>query len=161
MQQFNMFGGIDELKFNKETEKFDIVMNEKQLQFKMVMKFSQTRPKDKLDLWSTRNQTFSAKDGMTQKGMGMLAGVSDLIYDGPYFLGLEVKVRGKEHDRKHIIQQLDWGKRRIENGHYWCIVVSVEGFMFAIDNPGKPHPDIYLAEQVQELLFKQKSKIVF
>mgnify|MGYP005991723191 CR=1 FL=1 len=161
MQQFDIFGGVDKLKFNKETEKFDIVMNEKQLQFKMVLKYREIRPQDKLDLWSTRNQTFSGKDGMTQKGMGMLAGVSDLIYDGPYFLGLEVKVRGKEHKRSHIIQQLDWGKRRVEKGHYWCIVVSVEGFMFAIDNPGKPHKDVYLIEDVEKILLEQKKTIIF
>jgi len=97
MKQHNLFGGVDKMKFNKETDKYEIIMNEKQLQQKMVMSFSQQRPKEKGLLWSTRNQTFSAKDGMTQKGMGMVAGVSDLIYFNKTFTGLEVKAKGTKH----------------------------------------------------------------
>lgn len=41
MKQHNIFGEIDEMQFNKETDKYEIIMNEKQLQFKIVLDFSQ------------------------------------------------------------------------------------------------------------------------
>ncbi len=161
MKQHNIFGGIDEVEFNKETEKFDIIMNEKKLQFNIVMEFSQQRPVEKGLLWSTRNQTFSAKDGMTQKGMGMVAGVSDLIYFKNTFCGLEIKQKGKRHSAKHIKQQLEWGKKITENGGIWFIITSVEGFWALLDDENIMHPDVHCTFEVEDMLSKGTKTIMF
>jgi len=136
-------------------------MNEKQLQFKIVMDFSQKRPLEKGLLWSTRNQTFSAKDGMTQKGMGMVAGVSDLIYFKETFCGLEIKQKGKRHSAKHIKQQLEWGKKITENGGIWFIVTSLEGFWALLEDENITHTDVFTVEDVETMLSKGTKTLVF
>lgn len=161
MKQHNIFGEIDEMQFNKETDKYEIIMNEKQLQFKIVLDFSQKRPTEKGLLWSTRNQTFSAKDGMTQKGMGMVAGVSDLIYFKETFCGLEIKQKGKRHSAKHIKQQLEWGKKITQNGGIWFIVTSLEGFWALLDDENITHNDVFTVEDVETLLSKGTKTVVF
>lgn len=135
--------------------------SEKQLQFKIVLDFSQKRPDEKGLLWSTRNQTFSAKDGMTQKGMGMVAGVSDLIYFNGGFLGIEIKQKGKRHSANHIIQQLKWGKKITDNDGNWCIVTSLEGFWYIMNVENFDHPDVYSISRVEEMLESGAKTLVF
>ena len=134
---------------------------EDKLQSEIVLDFSQKRPEEKGLFWSTRNQTFSARDGQKQKGMGMTPGVSDLIYFSDGFMGFEVKVKGTKHKRGHIIQQLNWGKKITESGGNWCIITSVDALWHVIINQNFKHKDVYSIEDVEKLLLIQKSVIVF
>ncbi|MCK4884265.1 MAG: hypothetical protein KAS30_05310, partial [Candidatus Diapherotrites archaeon] len=127
-------------------------MKESKLQSKMVVEFSQQRPNEKGCLWSTRNTTLSVKDGQKQKAMGMIAGVSDLIYfkDG-CLIGIEVKFPGKEHKFGHVLQQYNWGTKITSEGGKWYVVTSIEGFWAVIN--GKPtHENVYSLHEVKMLL---------
>tara|TARA_R110002167_G_scaffold110087_4_gene280364 strand:- start:23130 stop:23531 length:402 start_codon:yes stop_codon:yes gene_type:complete len=133
-------------------------MNEKQLQAKIVMAYSQDMFDFRGCLWSTRNTTFSVKDGQTQKAMGMVAGVSDLIcFIEGHFIGIEVKVRGTSHSAKHLAKQLMWGETIIQQGGHWCIVTSLEEFWDAVDRKTVP----YNVAKVKEMLAENKSTIKF
>ena len=122
------------------------------------MDFSHKMPEERGSLWSTRNTTFSERDGQTQKAMGMIAGVSDLIlYFERRFVGLEVKVRGSSHSAKHVAQQLKWGDKIIDAGGEWYIITSVDEFW---DVMNKKTPE-YHAEKVREMLKECKSQIKF
>ena len=133
-------------------------MNEKQLQASIVMDYSQNMPEYRGTLWSTRNTTFSQRDGQSQKAMGMVAGVSDLILflDGR-FVGIEIKVKGKPHAAKHIQQQLRWGDAIIHEGGEWYIVTSKEEFWMVINKEQPP----YTPEAVKQLLNNGRSTIKF
>jgi hypothetical protein len=136
-------------------------MKESKLQSKMAVEFSQQRPKEKGLLWSTRNTTLSVKDGQKQKAMGMIAGVSDLIYfKVGCLIGIEVKFPGKEHKFEHVLQQYNWGTKITSEGGKWYIVTSVAGF-WAIINGNAIHKDVYALDQVKILLDEGKSTIVF
>ena len=133
-------------------------MNEKQLQSKIVMDFSHKMFDFKGCLWSTRNTTFSVKDGQTQKAMGMIAGASDLcLFLEGHFIAIEVKVRGTSHSAKHVAKQLRWGETIIREGGHWCIVTSLEEFWDAVNR--KPVP--YTADVVRGMLDKCGPQIKF
>ena len=135
-------------------------MSEARLQSEMVLEFSQNMPEERGLLWSTRNNTFSARDGMTQRGMGMIAGVSDLIYfKHGQLICIEVKHPDKSHNKDHIRQQLDWGLKIEEQGGLYYIVNSVDAFWAVInwdENEG-----IYTTLRIEMLLNKGKSKVKF
>lgn len=140
----------------------DDMKNEKQLQAAMVVKFRELYPEKKLKLWSTRNTTFSPKDGMTQKAMGMVAGVSDLMFfeDG-ILRAIEVKFPGQKHSVKHIKQQYEWGLSIVDNGGSWSICTSVDSFINSI----KAHNGGYSLCEVGFMIHKAeeqgKSTITF
>ncbi len=136
-------------------------MKESKLQSMMVVDFSQQRPNEKGLLWSTRNTTLSTKDGQKQKAMGMIAGVSDLIYfkDGN-FVGIEIKVPGTKHHKKHIQHQCDWGEKITSEGGHWFIVTSIYGF-WSVINGFHDSKDVYSTRMVKILLDEGKSTIVF
>ena len=98
---------------------------------------------------------------MTQKGLGMVAGVSDLIYFKETFCGLEVKVKGTRHSAKHIKQQLEWGKKITENGGIWFIITSVEGLWALLEFENISHPDVFTITEVETLLSKGTKTILF
>ena len=133
-------------------------MNEKQLQAKIVMDFSQKMFDYQGCLWSTRNTTFSVKDGQTQKAMGMVAGVSDLILfmDGR-FVGIEVKVKGSTHNTSHVAKQVRWGENISFHGGEWYIVTSLDEFWDVVN---KKTPE-YTIENVLEHMAYSGSKIKF
>tara|TARA_R110002020_G_scaffold471118_1_gene697601 strand:- start:223 stop:627 length:405 start_codon:yes stop_codon:yes gene_type:complete len=132
-------------------------MNEKQLQSKIVLDFSQKMPDYRGCLWSTRNTTFSQRDGQTQKAMGMFAGVSDLIlFFECRFIGLEVKTKGSSHKYGHIFNQSEWGKQIVLNGGEWYIITSVSEFWDVV-NKKKPE---YTLKKVRELLNQTKTKTI-
>ena len=133
-------------------------MNEKQLQAKIVMDFSQKMPEWRGCLWSTRNTTFSVKDGQTQKAMGMIAGVSDLIlFLEGRFVGIEIKTKGSSHSSKHVSQQLRWGETITHGGGEWYIVTSLEEFWNVI-NGGESN---WTTKTVRALLDFSGTKIKF
>ena len=133
-------------------------MSEKKLQAEIVISFSQQRPEEKGNLWSTRNTTFSERDGQTQKAMGMIAGVSDLIYyRGGRFVGIEIKKRGSSHNSKHVYQQVKWGELIEDAGGEWYIVRSLDEFWEVI-NGGSTDMD---TKTVRALLDFSGTKIKF
>lgn len=135
-------------------------MSEKKLQAKIVMSFSQERPNEKGLLWSTRNTTFSMKDGQTQKALGMVAGVSDLIYfNNGLLIGIEVKEPGSIHSSDHIYQQYKWGRNISMNGGKYFIVTSEDEFWYIINHEYiKVIHDIY---HIKERLDLDKKTMTF
>lgn len=135
-------------------------MNEKQLQAKIIMQFSQLYPNKRGLLFAVNNEANSDKQAMAFKALGVVRGVSDLIYyDGNRFVGIEIKVKGKKHGRNHIMNQHEWGlKIQITGGEYY-IVTSVKSFLSVIE--GKIDSDVYTLEKIYGLLRESKSTIIF
>lgn len=135
-------------------------MKESTLQSKMVVDFSQKRPNEKGLLWATGNRTLSERDGMKQKAMGLVAGVSDLIYfKNGIFVGIEVKVKGSKHSKSHIKKQLEWGLKIEQNGGEWYIVTSLDGFWGVIH--AILNEDVLTSENVGKKVEGKGSVIVF
>lgn len=133
-------------------------MTEKQLQAQIVLDFSQKRPNDRGLLWATMNRTLSVRDGQTQLAMGMIPGVSDLIYfKCGTLICIEIKEKGKIHNKKHIEKQLNWGKTIEQNGGIYCIITSLDEFWKLI-NDGIC---IYDVREIEKLVGNSKSKVVF
>ena len=136
-------------------------MNEDRLQYEMVKLYSELYHDRFRCLWSTRNTTFSLKDGAKQKAMGMLPGVSDLIeFWSGEFKGIEVKQKGKRHSADHITKQYNWGCNVEKNKGRYFIVLSVEGFLSVIKGCYS-HPDVLPLKKIKEILDKNKKTIVF
>lgn len=126
-------------------------MKESLLQSKIVIDFSQKRPEEKGLIWATGNRTLSERDGMKQKAMGLIAGVSDLIYfKNGIFIGIEIKVKGSKHKKSHVQQQLNWGLKIEENGGEWYIVTSLESFWAVIN--GVLNEDVLTSKDVKMLI---------
>lgn len=136
--------------------------NEKQLQAKMVMEFSQKYPEKNGQLFSVRNTTFSAKDGATQKAIGMKAGVSDLIYldNNGLMVGIEVKFPKSKHNRTHILKQYVWGETVEKCGGEYFIVNSLEGFLSIIEGKELSN-EVYTLDKIREKLNNSKSELSF
>lgn len=136
-------------------------MNEKQLQAKMVMAFSQKYPEKKGQLFSVRNTTLSLRDGQTQKAMGMVAGVSDLIFheDGG-MVGIEIKVKGEKHKRGHVMKQYVWGETITRTGGEYYIATTVVDFMNIIEG-GALNKTVYQLADIKKLLDTEKSVVIF
>ena len=111
---------------------------EDQLQIKCINAFKFIHPKESKNLWSTRNFTANKVDGANQKKMGMLAGVSDLIYFNQQFVPVELKAPNTRHNKDHIQKQYDWGKSMVDCGGFYYIATTVEAFLHAINE--KPDP---------------------
>ena len=135
---------------------------EDQLQAKIVLDFSQKRPEDKGCLWSVPNRTLSQRDGQKQVAMGLVKGVSDLIYfkEGR-FVGIELKLIGKTHKKTHVQKQLDWGKKIESEGGEYYIVTSIEGFWEVINQLPFPMDDVYTTKQIEELIEISGSVVIF
>lgn len=133
-------------------------MNEKQLQSKIVIEFSQKLPELRGCLWATMNRTLSLKDGQTQMAMGMIAGVSDLIlFYKKKMVALEIKVVGKIHKKQHIERQLEWGKQIEANGGRYFVITSVFEF-WEVFNGNEVK---YGVNGIEKLLKDAKSQVIF
>lgn len=87
-------------------------MSEKQLQHRIVMKFSHDYPHLRGCLFLIDNDTHNVKHAMTKKSSGMVAGVSDLILVHPItkiMCGIEIKAPNSRHKTSHLQQQIEWG----------------------------------------------------
>jgi len=135
-------------------------MNEKQLQAKMIMTFSQLYPNDKGLLFAVNNEANSDKQAMTFKALGVVRGVSDLIYclDGK-LIGIEVKYSGRKHSRAHIMNQYQWGMRIQLSGGDYYIVSSLEAFLSVIE--GNINNQVYTLDKIYALLKDSKSTVIF
>lgn len=72
----------------------------------------------------------------TKLSLGMVGGVSDLLYKDPNtgdLVGVEIKFKGKSHDVKHLIRQAEWIIDVCDQG-WFCD--SLEMFKGIIDGTG-------------------------
>lgn len=111
-------------------------MSEKKLQSKMVLKFSQEFPNRFGDLIGTFNETINAAQGANMLSLGLVKGLSDLIYinKDKRFVGIEVKYPNTYHDLIHILEQCRF---LIENAHVGHFCISLEQFEKIIDSDGQ------------------------
>lgn len=102
-------------------------MTEAQLQSKCVVEFSQAYPDLRGRLFATFQNTINASQGSHMLSMGLVRGVSDLIYidDQKYIIGIEMKAPGTKHKASHVLEQCDWLETCCYKG-YFC--TSVEMF---------------------------------
>ena len=131
---------------------------EQQLQAKIIMSFSQQRPEERGQLWSTQNRSLSLRDGQTQKATGLFAGVSDLLYfKNKKLIAIEIKAPGSRHDKQHIQNQFEWGQTIVNNGGEWYIIRTLDAFWCALTN--KEHKDILTLTDV-EIMLKTNNKTI-
>lgn len=115
------------------------ITSEKQLQAACVQWFSHTFPDKYMagQLWATNNNTYSGRHGMAMRAIGLVTGVSDLIYfdlNSGGFVAIELKLIGKKHNKDHVRQQVKWGKMIEQNGGKSFFVTSLEGFQALINH---------------------------
>lgn len=111
-------------------------MSEKELQHNIVKWFGQTYPEHRGLLFEVNNNTYSVRHGLSRISMGMVPGVSDLILIMPKcgkIAALELKAINSRHPINHIENQLDWGKKIIDNGGFYLMSYKereIRGFMY-------------------------------
>ncbi|WAX17089.1 hypothetical protein PF672P2_00074 [Parabacteroides phage PF672P2] len=90
-------------------KKRTISHNEHRLQSEMVISFSRLHPNDRGKLFATFQETESGAQGAQMLSLGLVRGVSDLLYipDGR-LIGIEVKYPGSSHKVSHLIEQANW-----------------------------------------------------
>lgn len=91
--------------------------SESQLQNHIVVWFSQTFPHLHGSLFEINNNPRNIKEAMYRRGMGMIAGASDLILIANNVVaGIELKHPTTKHTKSHLEQQLNWGKHIVSQG---------------------------------------------
>ena len=103
-------------------------MSENRLQHDLIMWFGQNYPQYRSLLFMVHNETTSKAQGAKLKSMGLIAGVSDLIFIDPNFgttSGIELKAPGSVHKSVHVKQQLDWGHDIMLTGCRYLITSSL------------------------------------
>jgi hypothetical protein len=105
---------------------------EKRLQYECVNAFDEKCPEKQGRLFATFQNP--KKDQVNiWISLGLVPGVSDLIYIDPEFhiIGLELKQPGKVHKMDHLRRQLDWMR---QNCYRYAFVCSVSEFWDMIEN---------------------------
>ena len=115
-------------------------MTEKKLQYDCVLWFGQNYPNHRKTLIEINNDTYSQRDAMRRRAMGMQAGASDLIFfHQGIFVAIELKAPNSRHKTEHIKRQLEWGRQIADNQGFYFIINSQKDFEFIInltfDNP--------------------------
>jgi len=112
-------------------------MTEKQLQARLILTFGQKYPDYRELLFEVNNDTYSRNHAAARKAVGMVAGVSDLIFINPYsgkILGIELKASNSTHTAQHIHTQLSWGAKITAAGGYYIISTNIEFIMKFINS---------------------------
>jgi hypothetical protein len=115
-------------------------MNENRLQFDLVMWFSNEYPELRGHLFEVYNNPANIKHALHRRGMGMIAGVSDLIFVVPDYAiiaGIEIKAPRSRHTKEHVKNQLEWGLKIIKTGGFYLIASNLQdcqGFIAALIN---------------------------
>ncbi len=110
---------------------------EAQLQYEIVVWFSQEFPDFRGLLFEVNNDTYNMKHAMKRRSMGMIKGISDLIFIIPNngrIVGIELKANNSRHTKTHIQSQINWGKTLIENGGNYLITSSAGDVKTFINN---------------------------
>ena len=94
---------------------------EHKLQSQCVIKFKQRHPENADNLIGYFAETSSKIQGGIMNSLGLVAGVSDLLYfrDKHWFVGIEMKAEGTSHKRTHLIRQANW-LMNIPSIGYFC-----------------------------------------
>lgn len=104
-------------------------MNESQHQHSFIMWFGQQYPEHRGLLFEVNNNVYSLHHASKRRSMGMVAGVSDLILVLPNSgktVGIELKAPGSIHNKDHIRQQVEWGKKVVDNGGFYYITSDLD-----------------------------------
>jgi len=112
-------------------------MTEKQLQAKLIINFGQKYPKHRELLFEVNNDTYSRNHADARKAVGMVPGVSDLIFVSPFtgkIVGIELKAAGSTHAAQHIHTQLSWGAQITKAGGYYIMSSDIDFVMKFIDS---------------------------
>ena len=107
--------------------------NESQFQNAIVVWFSREYPHLYGSLFEVNNNPKNIKEAMFRRGMGMIAGVSDLVLiANGKFAGIELKHPATKHAKSHIEQQLKWGMHVKEQGGYYIMSESEDEIKYFI-----------------------------
>jgi hypothetical protein len=106
-------------------------MTEARLQFELILWFGQTHPNHRRLLFQVNNDARTAR-----LELGMIAGVSDLIFITPNgeILVIELKADGTRHNVDHMKNQLSWIKEVQEVGGFGVMSKSLEDMQAIITN---------------------------
>ena len=134
-------------------------MNEKQLQSKIVIEFSQKHPQLRGRLFATFQETINPAQGSNRLALGLVRGVSDLLFvnEVGQLTGIELKAPNTKHSTKHIIEQCNWLINVPKRG-YFC--TSVEMFWDIFNGMDGISPKLIL-EQCYAALKLRKKTIMF
>ena len=95
--------------------------SEHRLQAKIFIEIWNTMPETHGFLFSTFQETLTPAEGAIKKSLGLVAGVSDMIYITPKkeMIGIELKAPDSYHKVVHIIAQAQW-LINVPNKGYFC-----------------------------------------
>ena len=132
---------------------------EDKLQNECILNFSQKHPDMKGQLFAVNNTANSKKQAMHLKSLGVLPGVSDLIFIRPsgIIVAIEIKVPGSRHNLEHVKRQARWGKLIMNLGgeSYFC--TSLIQFECIIENVTE---DVLTGDEVLYMCNKSKLKTI-
>lgn len=123
---------------------------EAQLQHDVIVWFSQEYPDFRGLLFEVNNDTYNRNHAMKRRSLGMIKGVSDLVFIIPsngHVAGIELKAPGTTHQMDHVKNQVSWGKTLIDNDGYFIISSSKEDVKYFITS--LIEGDFHAAETIQ------------
>ena len=111
-------------------------MSESQIQSKCILWFSQTYPERRGDVFATFQETINKIQGGQRNSMGLVAGVSDIIYINSLknIIGIEMKAPKTYHDTVHVLEQCRF---ILNNAHSGWFCISLESFQKIIESDGE------------------------
>jgi len=134
-------------------------MKEDRLQYELVVWFSQRYPELRGHLFEVNNDTYNVKHAIKRRSMGMISGVSDLIFivpDSGKIAALELKAPQSTHKKEHIQNQVDWGAKMVKAGGYYLITSSLHDAEMFIDNLIRNNPALAKDKQNKSIHFVKK-----
>ena len=106
--------------FTPPTKKRSRSQPEHKLQAECVRYFSETYPERRGELFATFQETKSQGQGGVMLSLGLVSGVSDLLFVQDGFLtGIEMKCPETSHNTEHLIKQAKWLLKVPKRG-YFC-----------------------------------------
>jgi len=108
---------------------------EQKLQSECVRWFSFDYPDRRGHLFATFQETLNAAQGSFRLSLGLVKGVSDLLFiDGGKLFGIEMKVEGTQHNILHVLEQA-YFISHVASGGGFC--TSLDMFKVFIRSGGK------------------------
>lgn len=136
---------------------------EKIKQHNLVKWFSQEYPKYYGHLFAVNNDTFGIKDAAFKKAIGLIPGVSDLIFMVPkkgVMCGIEIKAPDSYHTIEHIENQLKWGMNLITNKGFYIMTSNIDACKIFISGIIECQDSVYSSIQFKAYqLVKEKLQI--
>lgn len=110
--------------------------SENKTQHTFIMWFGQKYPEHRGLLFEVNNNVYSLHHASKRRSMGMVAGVADLILVLPNsgkIAGIELKAPGSTHNKDHIRQQVEWGKKVVDNGGFYYITSNIDSLCGVVE----------------------------